>query len=103
MDGLRWRLQFANEPANISRLHWIRCYGDLFDVIAFRAAERAKFKSCRSWRDARKHHPHLTDRAAESLDCEQWNCGWKIGHCVPPLSQAGAQHSQSPGDAEVGR
>jgi hypothetical protein len=70
MDGLSWRLQFANEPANISRLHWIRRYGDLFDVIALRAVERAKFKSCGSWRDTRKHHPRLAFRAAESLNCE---------------------------------
>jgi hypothetical protein len=77
---LAWRLQFANEPANISGLHWIRRYSDLFDAIAFRAAERAKFKSCRARRDARKHHAHLAFRAAESLNCEQRDCGQVIGH-----------------------
>jgi hypothetical protein len=40
--------------------------------------------------------------AAEFLNCEQWDCGWVIGHCIPPLGQAGAQHSLSPVDAEVG-
>jgi hypothetical protein len=28
--------------------------------------------------------------------------GWVIGHCIPPLGQAGAQNSQSPVDAEEG-
>jgi hypothetical protein len=36
------------------------------------------------------------------LNCEQWDCGWVIGHCIPPLGQAGAQNSQSPVDAEEG-
>jgi hypothetical protein len=44
---LGWWLQFANEPANISGFHWIWRYSDLFDVIAFRAVERAKPKSSR--------------------------------------------------------
>jgi hypothetical protein len=78
--GLCWRPQFADEPANVSRLHWIRRYGDLFDMIAFRAVERAKFKSCRSRRNARKHHAHLAFRAAQSLNCKQWDCGYVIGH-----------------------
>jgi hypothetical protein len=37
---LRRRPQFADQPANISRLHWIRRYDDFFDVIAFGAVER---------------------------------------------------------------
>jgi hypothetical protein len=72
----------------------------LFDVIAFSAVERAKFKSCWSRRDVRKHHACLAFRAAESLNREQWDYGGIIGHCIPPLGQAGAQNSQSPVDAE---
>jgi hypothetical protein len=75
IEGLRRRLQFANEPANITGLHWIGGYRDLFDVIAFRAVEAVKVKSRRSWHDARKHHLCLAFRAAEVLDCKQWNCG----------------------------
>src|SRR6478736_1545471 len=44
----------------------------------------------------------LAFRAAEPLNCEQRDCGWVIGHCIPPLGQAGAQNSQSPVDAEEG-
>jgi hypothetical protein len=40
--------------------------------------------------------------AAESLNREQWDHGWVIGHCIPPLNQAGAQNSQSPVDAGAG-
>jgi hypothetical protein len=44
----------------------------LFDVIAFGAVERVKFKSCRPRRDARKHHARSAFRAAELLlNCEQ--------------------------------
>jgi hypothetical protein len=50
----------------------------------------------------RKHHARSAFRAAESLNCEQRDCGWVIGHCIPPLGQAGAQNSQSPVDAEEG-
>ena len=78
--GLCWCPQFADEPANISGLHWIRRDRDLFDMIAFRAVERAKFKSCRSRRNARKHHARLAFRTAQSLNCEQWDCGQVIGH-----------------------
>jgi hypothetical protein len=74
----------------------------LFDVIAFRAVERVKFESCRPWRDACKHHPRLALWAAESLNREQRDCGQVIGHGIPPLTQAGAQNSQSPVDAEEG-
>jgi hypothetical protein len=74
----------------------------LFDVIALRAVERVKFESCRPWRDACKHHPRLAFWAAESLNREQRDCGQVIGHCIPPSSQAGAQNSQSPVDAEEG-
>jgi hypothetical protein len=71
-------------------------------MIAFGAVERAKFESCRPRRDAGKPHASLAFGAAESLNCEQWDCGWVIGHCIPPLGQAGAQNSQSPVDAEEG-
>jgi hypothetical protein len=101
--ALCWRMQFANEPANSFGFHWIRRYDDLFEVIAFGAVERAKFVSGRPRRDARKHHARLAFRAAESLNCEQRDCGWVMGHCIPPLGQAGAQNSQSPVDAEEGR
>jgi hypothetical protein len=74
----------------------------LFDVIAFGAVEPAKFESRRPLRDARKDHARLAFRAAEPLNCEQRDCGWVIGHCIPPLGQAGAQNSQSPVDAEEG-
>jgi hypothetical protein len=74
----------------------------LFDVIAFGAVEPAKFESCRPRRDARKDHARSAFRAAEPLNCEQRDCDWVIGHCIPPLGQAGAQNSQSPVDAEEG-
>jgi hypothetical protein len=37
--------QVANEPADISGLHRIGRYRDFFDMIAFGAVKRAKFKS----------------------------------------------------------
>jgi hypothetical protein len=51
----------------------------------------------------RKHHPRLAFRTAEVLNGEQRDCGRIIGHCIPPLGQAGAQNSQSPVVAETGR
>ena len=101
--GLCWRMQLANEPANSLGFHWIGRYDDSFDVTAFGAVERAKFVSGRPRRDARKHHARLAFRAAESLNCEQRDCGWVKGHFIPPSGQAGAQNSQSPVDAEEGR
>ena len=71
-------------------------------MIAFGAVEPAKFESCRPRRDARKDHARSAFRAAESRNCEQRDCGWVIGHCIPPLGQAGAQNSQSPVDTEAG-
>ena len=100
---LRWRLQFTRQPTNIARLHRVRRYNDFFDVIAFGAVERAKFESFRPRCDVGKLHANLALWAAESLNCEQWDCGWIIGHCIPPSGQAGAQNSQSPVDAKVGR
>jgi hypothetical protein len=100
---LRWRLQFTLQPANIAGLHRVRRYNDFFDTVAFGAVERAKFESCRPRRDVGKPHANLAFWAAESLNCEQWDCGWVIGHCIPPLGQTGAQNSQSPVDAKVGR
>jgi hypothetical protein len=44
----------------------------------------------------------LAFRAAEFLNRKQRDCGRVIGHCIPPLGQAGAQNSQSPVDAEEG-
>jgi hypothetical protein len=98
---LRRRPHFANEPANISGLHWIRRYSDFLDVAASGAIERAKLKPCWPRRDLRKVHTRLACGATESLQREQRNCGWVIGHCIPPLGQAGAQSSQSPVDAEA--
>ena len=100
---LCWRLQFTHQPTNIARLHRVRRHNDFFDVIAFGAVERAKFESCRPRRDVSQPHANLALWAAESLNCEQRDCGWVIGHCIPPLGQAGAQNSQSPVDAKVGR
>src|SRR5450432_2489510 len=57
---------------------------DFIDVIAFGAFERAKFKSRRPRRDPRKPHARSALRAAELLNCEQWDCGWVIGHGIPP-------------------
>jgi hypothetical protein len=56
----------------------------LFGVIAFGAVERAKFKSCRPRRGARKLHARTAFWAAELLNCKQWDCGWVICHCIPP-------------------
>src|SRR5260221_1727231 len=100
---LCWRLQFTYQPANVAGLHRVQRHNDFFDVIAFGAVERAKFESCRPRRDMSQPHANLALWAAESLNCEQWDCGWVIGHCIPPLGQAGAQNSQSPVDAQVGR
>ena len=77
---LRWRLQFANQPADIAGLHWIRRYRDFFDVIAPGAIERAKFKSSGPRRDARKRHARLALWAAKSLNGKQRDYGWIIGH-----------------------
>jgi hypothetical protein len=98
--GLGRRPQFANEPANISRLHGIRRYRDLFDMIAFRTVERADFKSCRPRRNACKHHARSAFRAAELLNCEQWDCGQVVGHAFHPWVRRERKNSQSPVDAE---
>jgi hypothetical protein len=97
----RWP-QFANQPANISRLHRIRRYGDLFDMIAFRAVERANFKSRRPRRNACKHHARSASRAAESLNCEQWDCGQVVGHAFHLWLRRERKNSQSPVAAEEG-
>src|SRR6267143_4792653 len=97
--GLRGRLQFANEPANISRLHRIQHNDDFYNMIAFGTVERAKFQSCRPRRDARQPHASLTFREANSLNCKQRDCGWIIGHSPRPQIR-GAQNSQSAVDAE---
>src|ERR1700688_1586326 len=66
-------------------LFWIiRRNGNLFGVIAFGAIERAKFKSCRPRRGARKLHARAAFWAAELLNCKQRDCGWIISHCIPP-------------------
>ena len=52
----------------------------MFDLIAIGAVERAKFKSCRPRRDARKLHARSAFWAAELLNGEQWDCGWVICH-----------------------
>jgi hypothetical protein len=57
------RLQFTDEPANISGFHRIRRYDDFFDMIAFGAIEGAKFESGRPRRDARKCHARSAFRA----------------------------------------
>jgi hypothetical protein len=69
------RPQFADEPANISGLHWIRRDSDFFDAVACGAFEGAKFESRRSRRDVRQHHANLALRAAKALDCEQGDGG----------------------------
>ena len=81
--GLFRRLQFAGEPANSPGFHRIRRDGDLFEVIAFGAFERAKFKSRGPRRDPREPHARSAFRAVELLNREQWDCGWVIGHCIP--------------------
>jgi hypothetical protein len=91
------RLWFVREPADSSGFHWIQRDDDFFDVTAFGAVERAKLESRRPRRDARKHHSRSAFRAAESLNSQQWDCGWVIGHGIPPLDRAGPPNSQSPG------
>ena len=88
------RTQFTSEPAYSVGFHRIiQRNGDLFDPIAIGAVERAKFKSCRPRRDARKLHARSAFWTAELLNGEQWDCGWVICHCHSTLLQAGAQHS----------
>jgi hypothetical protein len=48
-----------------------RARSSVFDL----AVEPAKFKSCGSLRDAREHQARSAFRAAESLNCEQWDSG----------------------------
>jgi hypothetical protein len=100
---LRWRLQLANQPADIAGLHWIRRYRDFFDVIAPGAIERAKLKSGGPRRDARKRHPRLALWAAKSLNGKQRDYGWIIGHGLHLKYLARAQNSRSPVDADVER
>jgi hypothetical protein len=59
-------------------------------VIAFGAVERAKFKSPRPRPDMPKRHARSAFRAAEVLNCKQRDCGWVIGHCIPPESGGSA-------------
>src|SRR5260370_28540703 len=84
-------MEFAHEPTNSTGIHRIiRRYGDLFDVIAFGAVEPLEFKSCRPRRAARKLHVRAAFWAAELLNCEHWDCGWVICHCIPPASGGSA-------------
>jgi hypothetical protein len=83
--ALPWRLQVTDQPANISGFRRIQGDSDLFDVIALGAIECPKFKACRSWRDARKHHGCPAFRAMKSLKRKQRDCGEIIGHGLPPL------------------
>ena len=82
---LGWRLHFANEPADISGFRRIRRDRNFFDVIAFGAVEGAQFKSCGARQDMRERQAGSAFRAAELFNCEQWDCGQVIGHCIPPL------------------
>jgi hypothetical protein len=100
---LRWRLQFANQPADIAGLHWIRRYRDFFDVIAPGAIEGAKFKSGGPRRYARKRHARLALWAAKSLNGKQRDYGWMIGHGRHLKDRARAQNSRSPVDTESER
>src|SRR5258705_9538097 len=78
-------MQFASEPTNSIGFHRIiRRNGNLFGVSTFGAVERAKLKSCGPRRGARKLHACAAFWAAELLNCEQWDCGWVICHCIPP-------------------
>ena len=70
-----WRVQFADEPANIARLHGVGRDGDFLDVVAFGAAECAKFKPRGSRRDLRELHASMAFRAAQSLDGKQRDDG----------------------------
>src|SRR5260370_15662267 len=97
-------MEFAHEPTNSTGIHRIiRRYGDLFDVIAFGAVEPLEFKSCRPRRGARKLHARAAFWAAELLNCEHWDCGWVICHCIPPCFRRERNHSRSPVEAEEGR
>jgi hypothetical protein len=93
--------QFANEPANISGLHRIAGDNDFLNMIASGAVERAKFESRRPWCDARKPHTGLAFRAAESLYCEQRNCGWVIGHCIASPETGAAMEPACSPDSQV--
>src|ERR1700730_14975899 len=90
---------FTHLPANISGLHRVRRYRDFFDMIAFGAVERAKFESCRPRRNMSKPHTNLAFWAAES---SSGDCGWVIGHCIPPLGQAGSAKLAVTGGCQSG-
>src|SRR5258708_19117067 len=101
---LFWRLQLAKEPTNSIGFHWIiRRYGDLIDVIAFGAVEPLEFKSCRPRRGARKLHARAASWAAELLNCEHWDCGWVICHCIPPCFRRERHTLRHRGETEQGR
>src|SRR5258708_5512780 len=101
---LFWRLQLAKEPTNSIGFHWIiRRYGDSFDVIAFGAVEPLEFKSCRPRRGARKLHARAAFWAAELLNCEHWDCGWVICHCIPPCFRRVRNTLSHPLEGEYGR
>src|SRR5258707_15606609 len=103
---LFWRLWLAKEPTNSIGFHWIiRRYGDSFDVIAFGAVEPLEFESCRPRRGARKLHARAAFWTAELLNCEHWDCGWVICHCIPPCfrrERNTLSHRQKPKGAVMG-
>ena len=101
--ALPWRLQFTDEPADISGFRRIQGDGDLFDVIALGAVERSKFKACRPWRDARKRHARPAFWAAKSFNREQRDCGKIVGHGLPPLGIGGSAKLSVAGRSLGGR
>ena len=71
----------------------------------FHTLEIADVISGRARHDEGKHHAVLTSGTTGALDGdERWfRAAYEIGACDASLDQAGAQHSQSPVDAESDR
>ena len=90
---LRWRSQFAPQPAQrFTGFHRVNKFDHaLMDVTASRAFQCSDIKARPAGRDACQHGARLARGAT-----------WTDGHDARPCDQAGAQHSQSPLEAIVG-
>jgi hypothetical protein len=102
--ALLGRLKTACRPTRVDCLHRVPD-NHLLGMLALRTFERQKVGMSGTRFDPGQHHPALTLRAAGPLDGKHGWVGMTIGfgHMMPPLRWAGAQHSQSPVGADMGR
>jgi hypothetical protein len=89
--ALAWWMQFAEEPANRVRLHWIRRYDFVLYGVALRTFELAMLKADRTGANARQRHARRAVRTSRTLN---WNERWAGGKISlwhdPSLNWAGA-------------